>query len=121
MNMCLDVVFFYVNFTRLYVRKSVSRRYYLFFPPPFQDSMDAADSTGSGETGDSQKIQAQFSHILQKDAFLVFRALCKLSMKPLPEGNIDPKYIELILIIEIFLFTFSSWKHLYNKFFLVFF
>lgn len=32
-----------------------------------------------------------FSHILQKDAFLVFRSLCKLSMKPLPEGTPDPK------------------------------
>lgn len=42
-------------------------------------------------TGSSSKIQAQFTHILQKDAFLVFRALCKLSMKPLPEGNVDPK------------------------------
>lgn len=37
------------------------------------------------------KVTAQFTHILQKDAFLVFRALCKLSMKPLPEGQPDPK------------------------------
>jgi len=33
-----------------------------------------------------------FSHILQKDAFLVFRSLCKLSMKPLADGPPDPKY-----------------------------
>nr|XP_029477181.1 brefeldin A-inhibited guanine nucleotide-exchange protein 2-like [Oncorhynchus nerka] len=32
-----------------------------------------------------------FSHILQKDAFLVFRSLCKLSMKPLADGSPDPK------------------------------
>lgn len=50
------------------------------------------DATEGGD-GDSNKVpmQAQFTHILQKDAFLVFRALCKLSMKPLPEGNVDPK------------------------------
>lgn len=36
-------------------------------------------------------VTAKFTHILQKDAFLVFRALCKLSMKPLPEGTPDPK------------------------------
>lgn len=34
---------------------------------------------------------ARFSHILQKDAFLVFRSLCKLSMKPLGDGPPDPK------------------------------
>lgn len=38
---------------------------------------------------------AKFTHVLQKDAFLVFRALCKLSMKPLPEGQPDPKSHEL--------------------------
>uniref|UniRef100_A0A8C5WI18 ARF guanine nucleotide exchange factor 2 n=1 Tax=Leptobrachium leishanense TaxID=445787 RepID=A0A8C5WI18_9ANUR len=38
---------------------------------------------------------ARFSHILQKDAFLVFRSLCKLSMKPLGEGAPDPKSHEL--------------------------
>ncbi|XP_061695916.1 brefeldin A-inhibited guanine nucleotide-exchange protein 2 isoform X2 [Syngnathoides biaculeatus] len=38
---------------------------------------------------------SRFSHILQKDAFLVFRSLCKLSMKPLAEGPPDPKSHEL--------------------------
>uniref|UniRef100_A0AAR2KKH1 SEC7 domain-containing protein n=1 Tax=Pygocentrus nattereri TaxID=42514 RepID=A0AAR2KKH1_PYGNA len=44
-----------------------------------------------------QNIQtaARFSHILQKDAFLVFRSLCKLSMKPLADGPPDPKSHEL--------------------------
>ncbi|XP_055681945.1 brefeldin A-inhibited guanine nucleotide-exchange protein 1 [Lutzomyia longipalpis] len=40
-------------------------------------------------------VTAKFTHILQKDAFLVFRALCKLSMKPLPDGTPDPKSHEL--------------------------
>uniref|UniRef100_A0A8C4N0Q5 ADP ribosylation factor guanine nucleotide exchange factor 2 n=1 Tax=Equus asinus asinus TaxID=83772 RepID=A0A8C4N0Q5_EQUAS len=46
---------------------------------------------------DSQghQVTARFSHILQKDAFLVFRSLCKLSMKPLGEGPPDPKSHEL--------------------------
>ncbi|KAG5838550.1 hypothetical protein ANANG_G00224830 [Anguilla anguilla] len=38
---------------------------------------------------------ARFSHVLQKDAFLVFRSLCKLSMKPLADGPPDPKSHEL--------------------------
>lgn len=33
----------------------------------------------------------RFSHVLQKDAFLVFRTLCKLSMRPLADGPPDPK------------------------------
>uniref|UniRef100_A0A8C1FTG0 ADP-ribosylation factor guanine nucleotide-exchange factor 2 (brefeldin A-inhibited) n=1 Tax=Cyprinus carpio carpio TaxID=630221 RepID=A0A8C1FTG0_CYPCA len=49
---------------------------------------------------DAESIQgsqtaARFSHILQKDAFLVFRSLCKLSMKPLADGPPDPKSHEL--------------------------
>uniref|UniRef100_A0A8C2SG23 SEC7 domain-containing protein n=1 Tax=Capra hircus TaxID=9925 RepID=A0A8C2SG23_CAPHI len=40
-------------------------------------------------------VAARFSHVLQKDAFLVFRSLCKLSMKPLGEGPPDPKSHEL--------------------------
>lgn len=44
---------------------------------------------GSGNNNGA--ITAHFTHVLQKDAFLVFRALCKLSMKPLPDGHPDPK------------------------------
>lgn len=40
-------------------------------------------------------VTAKFTHILQKDAFLVFRALCKLSMKPLPDGVPDERSHEL--------------------------
>ncbi|XP_071807234.1 brefeldin A-inhibited guanine nucleotide-exchange protein 1-like isoform X1 [Asterias amurensis] len=47
-----------------------------------------------GEDNDVD-TEEPFSHILQKDAFLVFRSLCKLSMKPLPDGPADPKSHEL--------------------------
>ena len=40
---------------------------------------------------DNEATNAHFVHVLQKDAFLVFRALCKLSMKPLPDGIPDTK------------------------------
>ena len=46
-----------------------------------------------------------FKNLLQKDAFLVFRSLCKLSMKPLPDYA-DPKSHELrskILSLELLL------------------
>ncbi|XP_061715439.1 brefeldin A-inhibited guanine nucleotide-exchange protein 1 [Cydia pomonella] len=55
---------------------------------PSQESVDVASENDNSVT-------AKFTHILQKDAFLVFRALCKLSMKPLPEGTPDPKSHEL--------------------------
>jgi len=48
----------------------------------------------------------QFANIMQKDCFLVFRSLCKLSMKPLPEGYPDPKSHELrskILSLQLLL------------------
>jgi brefeldin A-inhibited guanine nucleotide-exchange protein len=47
-----------------------------------------------------------FKNLLQKDAFLVFRSLCKLSMKALPDGNPDPKSHELrskILSLQLLL------------------
>lgn len=66
---------------------------------PSQESVDVASENDNSVT-------AKFTHILQKDAFLVFRALCKLSMKPLPEGTPDPKSHELrskILSLELLL------------------
>ncbi|XP_023318748.1 brefeldin A-inhibited guanine nucleotide-exchange protein 1 isoform X2 [Trichogramma pretiosum] len=51
-------------------------------------------------------VTAKFTHVLQKDAFLVFRALCKLSMKSLPDGPPDPKSHELrskILSLQLLL------------------
>lgn len=47
------------------------------------------------QTENDNVTTAKFTHILQKDAFLVFRSLCKLSMKPLPDGVIDEKSHEL--------------------------
>ena len=45
----------------------------------------------SSEIENQEQMHGAFSHILQKDAFLVFRSLCKLSMKPLGDGPPDPK------------------------------
>ena len=61
------------------------------------DSIDRVPSQDSIENSSENEIiaAAKFTHVLQKDAFLVFRALCKLSMKPLPEGQPDPKSHEL--------------------------
>jgi brefeldin A-inhibited guanine nucleotide-exchange protein len=53
------------------------------------------DLGSSGPTGDYNLDQLGFSHVRQKDAYLVFRLLCKLSQHPLPEGNVDPKSNEL--------------------------
>ncbi|XP_054286220.1 brefeldin A-inhibited guanine nucleotide-exchange protein 1-like isoform X2 [Macrosteles quadrilineatus] len=71
---------------------------------PSQESVDVSND------GDS-KSSPQFTHILQKDAFLVFRALCKLSMKPLSEGQPDPKSHELrskILSLHLLLSILQS-------------
>ena len=46
-------------------------------------------------SGYSSMTTEQYANILQKDCFLVFRSLWKLSMKPLPEGYPDPKSHEL--------------------------
>lgn len=54
-----------------------------------RQSLSSADNLESDAQG--HQVAARFSHILQKDAFLVFRSLCKLSMKPLGEGPPDPK------------------------------
>uniref|UniRef100_A0A671K6L9 Brefeldin A-inhibited guanine nucleotide-exchange protein 2-like n=1 Tax=Sinocyclocheilus anshuiensis TaxID=1608454 RepID=A0A671K6L9_9TELE len=56
-----------------------------------ESSIDILDA----ETIQGNQTAARFSHILQKDAFLVFRSLCKLSMKPLADGPPDPKSHEL--------------------------
>jgi brefeldin A-inhibited guanine nucleotide-exchange protein len=63
---------------------------------------------------DEDFLRAQESfHLLRKDCFLVFRSLCKLSMKPLPDGPPDPKSHELrskILSLQLLLgmFVFLS-------------
>ncbi|KAK6302607.1 hypothetical protein J4Q44_G00269620 [Coregonus suidteri] len=67
------------------------------FTPSLTDdriSVSSNDTQESGATSSSSPV-AKFSHILQKDAFLVLRSLCKLSMKPLSDGPPDPKSHEL--------------------------
>uniref|UniRef100_A0A8C6J397 Uncharacterized protein n=1 Tax=Melopsittacus undulatus TaxID=13146 RepID=A0A8C6J397_MELUD len=59
--------------------------------PDDGQSVSSTDNLVSNFTGSA----ARFSHVLQKDAFLVFRSLCKLSMKPLGDGPPDPKSHEL--------------------------
>ncbi|XP_009697452.1 PREDICTED: brefeldin A-inhibited guanine nucleotide-exchange protein 2-like, partial [Cariama cristata] len=60
------------------------------------DDGQSVSSTDNLETDVSgHQATARFSHVLQKDAFLVFRSLCKLSMKPLGDGPPDPKSHEL--------------------------
>lgn len=64
---------------------------------------DTESTTGSAD-GCSAAESAQFTHVLQKDAFLVFRSLCRLSMKPLPDSPPDPKSHELrskVLSLEL--------------------
>ena len=55
------------------------------------DQVPADDNTDETVAESDNMVTAKFTHVLQKDAFLVFRALCKLSMKPLPDGTPDPK------------------------------
>ncbi|XP_040293303.1 brefeldin A-inhibited guanine nucleotide-exchange protein 2 isoform X2 [Bufo bufo] len=73
-------------------------------PPPeiihtngIADDGQSVSSTDNLESDSlpGQHSGSRFSHILQKDAFLVFRSLCKLSMKPLGDGPPDPKSHEL--------------------------
>lgn len=66
----------------------------------------------SSSAQDAEALQgphsaSRFSHILQKDAFLVFRSLCKLSMKPLAEGPPDPKCVRRKQTFEQFLYLHS--------------
>ncbi|XP_064626500.1 brefeldin A-inhibited guanine nucleotide-exchange protein 1-like [Lineus longissimus] len=56
----------------------------------------ASEDGGEGGEMSPDSIGA-FSHILQKDAFLVFRSLCKLSMKPLSEGPPDPSVKRMVV------------------------
>ncbi|XP_054602182.1 brefeldin A-inhibited guanine nucleotide-exchange protein 2 isoform X2 [Nothobranchius furzeri] len=68
--------------------------------PQMNGVIEDHSSVSSTDLLDAESLQgphsaARFSHILQKDAFLVFRSLCKLSMKPLADGPPDPKSHEL--------------------------
>ncbi|KAK2577306.1 hypothetical protein KPH14_003437 [Odynerus spinipes] len=70
------------------------------------DQVPTEDNTDEAVAESDNMVTAKFTHVLQKDAFLVFRALCKLSMKPLPDGTPDPKSHELrskILSLQLLL------------------
>lgn len=64
-------------------------------------------STISSDSFESNDIiHLSFDNIYQKDAYLVFRSLCKLSMKPLIDQNVDMKSHELrskILSLQLIL------------------
>ncbi|XP_072323722.1 brefeldin A-inhibited guanine nucleotide-exchange protein 1 isoform X3 [Scyliorhinus torazame] len=78
------------------------------YTPSLTDDRLSVSSSDTQECGMTPGgcSSAKFSHILQKDAFLVFRSLCKLSMKPLSDGPPDPKSHELrskILSLQLLL------------------
>ena len=60
---------------------------------PSQDTISVDTIGATSSTGDLESVGASnsFTHVLQKDAYLVFRSLCRLAMKPLPDGIPDPK------------------------------
>ena len=65
---------------------------------PATGENNSPEEVKSEETGEgcSSSVTQQggvvkFLHVTQKDAFLVFRSLCKLSMKPLSDVPLDPK------------------------------
>uniref|UniRef100_A0A8C5A1I0 SEC7 domain-containing protein n=1 Tax=Gadus morhua TaxID=8049 RepID=A0A8C5A1I0_GADMO len=64
-------------------------------PPTQTHAGQSPPTSWDAETLQGGQSAVRFSHILQKDAFLVFRSLCKLSMKPLADGPPDPKSHEL--------------------------
>lgn len=73
---------------------------------PANVSSNSVIKTDCEENTDSHESSGAFAHILQKDAFLVFRSLCKLSMKPLSDGPPDAKSHELrskILSLQLLL------------------
>ncbi|XP_056404844.1 brefeldin A-inhibited guanine nucleotide-exchange protein 2 isoform X2 [Hyla sarda] len=75
------------------------------------DDGQSVSSTDNLESESGQHSGSRFTHILQKDAFLVFRSLCKLSMKPLGDGPPDPKSHELrskILSLQLLLSVLQS-------------
>lgn len=63
----------------------------LMYRLPGLTRMTSDDNLEGSES--MEQVQGVFPHILQKDAFLVFRSLCKLSMKPLGEGPPDPRSV----------------------------
>lgn len=70
--------------------------------------IETSDAFSSTATFDHNVSNLGFSHITQKDAYLVFRSLCKLSQQHLVEAHVDPrsnefrsKVLSLQLILSI--------------------
>lgn len=59
---------------------------------PFPSHAQIPPSLLATPIGGKSSQQLQFTHILQKDCFLVFRALCKLSMKSVTDVY-DARYV----------------------------
>ena len=58
---------------------------------------------------DKNLTKEQYANIMTKDCFIVFRSLCKLSMKPIADGYPDPRSHELrskILSLQLLLGKF---------------
>lgn len=69
--------------------------------------VEATNGSAADSSDEIASSDFYFAHISQKDAFLVFRSLCKLAMKPLAGTNpTDPKSHELrskILSLQLLL------------------
>lgn len=82
------------------------------------DSQTVISEDGSESIVHSTKPLVTFPHILQKDAFLVFRSLCKLSLKQLPDAPYDPKSHELrskVLSLELLLACLQNAGEVFKK------
>lgn len=73
-----------------------------------QPTLETSDAFSSTATFDHNVSNLGFSHITQKDAYLVFRSLCKLSQQHLVEQHVDSrsnefrsKVLSLQLILSI--------------------
>ncbi|CAK5088909.1 unnamed protein product [Meloidogyne enterolobii] len=84
---------------------SSSPSYYYGMNGSSENTTDLNITTNGGTPRQLQQQKLEFNSIEEKDAFLIFRALCKLSMKHLPDEQ-DPRSHELrskILSLEMIL------------------
>ena len=73
-------------------------------------SAHVAPASPSASVGVVKVGQVQFTHILQKDCFLVFRSLCKLSMKGISDIH-DSKSVSKSVCLFVFFSPFPSHTH----------
>ncbi|EDQ86494.1 uncharacterized protein MONBRDRAFT_33770 [Monosiga brevicollis MX1] len=81
-------------------------------PTDEADQSDKTEPAALGRQGSERALQdPRYGHVYRKDAFLVLRSMCKLSMKDLPAKEIDAKSHELrskILSLELQLAILQS-------------